>query len=205
MIVLTEADLATVNREFAALLPLAPENRLSVRSGQRREIQQEFSWVNQIHYRDSEQRSHQLSVMECWETKPLPSEERMQHTHFKWLTNIKVTTKRVQSLAAHGGRLRWKTENEGFNVQKNQGYALEHAYSKDWHAAQVFYLLLQLAHLVMQLWERGSLLRRVFRNGVGSAKHLAFRLVEAWRNARLRFAELQQLLRQRMQIRFDSS
>lgn len=205
MIVMTEADLATVNREFAALLPLAPENRLSVRSGQRREIHQEFSWVNQIHYVDSAQRSHRLSVLECWETKPLPSEQRMQRTHFKWLTNIKVTTKRVQSLAAHGGRLRWKTENEGFNVQKNQGYALEHAYSKDWHAAQVFYLLLQLAHLVMQLWERGSLLRRVFPNGVGSAKHLAFRLVEAWRNARLRFAELQQLLRQRMQIRFDSS
>lgn len=205
MVVLTEADLATVNREFAALLPLVPDNRLHVRSGQRREIDQEFSWVNQINYRDSEQRSHCLSVMECWESKPLPSEQRMQQTHFKWLTNIKVSAKRVQSLAAHGGRLRWKTENEGFNVQKHLGYALEHAYSNDWHASQVFYLLLQLAHLVMQLWERGSLLRRVFPKGVGSAKNLAFRLLEAWRNARLRFAALERLLQQRIQIRFDSS
>ena len=27
-----------------------------------------------------------------------------------------------------GGRLRWKTENAGFNVQKNGGYNMEHAY-----------------------------------------------------------------------------
>jgi hypothetical protein len=205
VIVLTDSDLATVNREFAALLPLAPGNHLTVRRGARREIEQEFTWVNRIDYVDSEHRSHRVSVLDCRETKPHPTEHRLQHTHFKWLTNIAVTAKRVQPLATDGGRLRWKTENEGFNVQKNQGYALEHAYSRDWHAAQVFYLLLQLAHLVMQLWERGSLLRQVLPKGAGSAKNLAFRLLEAWRNARLQWAELQRLLRQRIQIRFDSS
>lgn len=205
MIVLTDDDLPTVNREVAALLPLAPENHLSVTLGQRREIHQEFRWIEQIAYRDSEQRSHTLCVIECLETKPQPGSDTLQHTHFKWLTNIPVTTKRVQALAAHGGRLRWKTENEGFNVQKHQGYALEHVYSTDWHAAQVLYLLLQLAHLLMQLLARGSLFRQTFPQGVGSEKDLAFRLLEAWRNAGLLPEALQRLLGQRIQIRFDTS
>ena len=29
-------------------------------------------------------------------------------------------------ISNHGGRLRWKIENEGFNVQKNGGFGLEH-------------------------------------------------------------------------------
>lgn len=33
-------------------------------------------------------------------------------------------------LTADGGRLRWKIENEGFNIQKNLGYELEHKYSR---------------------------------------------------------------------------
>ena len=205
MIVLTDDDLPTVNREFAALLPLAPENHLSLTLGRQREIQQEFRWVEQIVYRDSEQRSHTLSVLACHETKPRTDADTLQHTRFKWLTNISVTAKRVQALATHGGRLRWKTENEGFNVQKHQGYALEHTYSTDWHAAQVLYLLLQLAHLLMQLLERGSLFRQAFPQGVGSGKDLAFRLLEAWRNACLQLQALQRLLRQRIQIRFDTS
>jgi len=39
-------------------------------------------------------------------------------------------------------RLRWKIENEGFNVQKNLGgFNLEHPYSQDPNASKVFYLL----------------------------------------------------------------
>ena len=83
------------------------------------------------------------------------------------------------------GRIRWKIENEGFNVQKNKGYALEHIYTHDTVSAKVFYLLLQIAHTLAQLIERGSLFRKAFPTGVGSAKNLAFRLLQAWRNARI--------------------
>src|SRR5699024_9455767 len=50
------------------------------------------------------------------------------------------------------GRLRWKIENEGFNTQKNQGYQLQHKFSrKSIETLQVYYILLQIAHIINQI------------------------------------------------------
>ena len=106
--------------------------------------------------------------MECRETKP--AEGQLRTTKFKWVTNFHPTTKNVQELAANGGRIRWKIENEGFNVQKNGGFELEHAYSQSETAAKIFYFLLQIAHLLFQLIERGSLLKQVVRDGCGESE-----------------------------------
>ena len=89
-------------------------------------------------------------------------------------------------------------------MQKNGGYALEHIFTHHPVSAKVFYLLLQLAHTLAQLIERGSLFRNAFPAGVGSAKNLAWRLLEAWRNARLSAQYIQLLLDTRVQIRFQS-
>jgi len=101
--------------------------------------------------------------------------------------------------------LRWKIENEGFNAQKNGGFELEHAYSQDETAAKVFYYLLQIAHILFQLVEKGSLFRQAFPNGVGSLRNIAFRLLEAWRNLRLSTKGFLSLFNARFQIRFDTS
>jgi hypothetical protein len=82
---------------------------------------------------------------------------------------------------------------------------LEHVYSQDVIAGKVFYLLLQIAHLLFQLTEKGSLFRKAFPAGVGSLRHLARRLLEAWRNLRLNPAELQELLACRVRICFNTS
>jgi len=58
------------------------------------------------------------------------------------------------------------------------GYALEHVYTQNPTAAKIFYFLLQIAHLLSQLIAHGSLFRQAFPKGVGSAKNLAFRLLE---------------------------
>ena len=108
----------------------------------------------------------------------------------------------VITLANEGGRLRWKIENEGFNVQKNGGYELEHAYTRNPISSKVFYYLLQIAHIIAQLTERGSLFRKAFPSGVGSAKNIAFRLLEAWRNFHLTDEQLHRMLSVRIQIRF---
>ena len=121
------------------------------------------------------------------------------------MSNFKVTAQNVIPLADQGGRLRWKIENEGFNVQKRGGYALEHAYTQNPTAAKVFYFLLQIAHLLSQLMAHGSLFRQAFPKGVGSAKNLAFRLLEAWRNLRRTPAEVVALVAGHFQIRFDTS
>ena len=201
LIVLQEDDLPFVNQEFQALSQLVPENHLVFHTGIQSEIQQDLRWVNQIAYVDSKRKEHSVSVIECLETKPDADRQR-QTTRFKWVTNFNVTAHKVVTLANQGGRLRWKIENEGFNVQKNGGYALEHVYSQDVTAGKVFYLLLQMAHLLSQLIEHGSLFRQAFPQGVGSAKNIAFRLLEAWRNLRLNLGDLQHMLDARIQIRF---
>ena len=204
MIVLKDDDLPSVNEEFEALSQLQPENRLVLHTGQQAQLKQAFRWGDDIAYTDSEKKEHTLSVIECLETKP-DKEQVKQTTKFKWVTNCRVSCKNVTTLSNDGGRMRWKIENEGFNVQKTGGYELEHAYTNDPNSAKVFYLLLQIAHLLAQLLYKATLLKRDFLEGVGSAKNLAFRLLEAWRNLRMLPTDMTALLQKRFQIRFDSS
>jgi len=204
MVVLQDKDLLNVHRSFDTILPLVPENHKRLRLGQTQEIVQDYRWVTQIDYFDSQDRNHHLNMLTCQETKP----NRQGKTHtttFKWLTNFIPTMTNVDTLANQGGRMRWKIENEGFNVQKNGGFNLEHPYSQHHKARKVFYFLLQIAYLIFQLLEKGSLFRKAFPNGVGSLKNIAFRLLEAWRNLRLSPAGFYSLYSGRYQIRFDSS
>ena len=204
LIVLRDDDLPSVIEEFEALMPLVPENNKQVQRGVQKEITQTYRWMEDIEYVDSRDHAHELSVVECVETKPDSNGETSKTEH-KWLTNFQVTSDNVVTLANDGGRLRWKIENEGFNVQKNGGFNLEHAYSQDETASKVFYFLLQIAYLIFQLLEKGSLFRRAFPAGVGSLKNIAFRLLEAWRTLRLSSHGFESLYGGKYQIRFDNS
>jgi hypothetical protein len=204
MIVLKDDDLASVNEELDALSKLQPENRLVWRTGKEAQIKQVFRWVDDIAYVDSLKKEHTVSAIECLETKP-DQEGQKKTTKFKWVTNCHISCKNVITLSNDGGRMRWKIENEGFNVQKKGGYELEHAYTNNPNSAKVFYLLLQIAHLLAQLLYKATLLKRDFPGGFGSAKNLAFRLLEAWRNAPMAQSDITTALQKRFQIRFDSS
>ena len=139
-------------REFQALLPLQPGQAL------REELPDHtvrlYRWVEHLSYADSEQRAHTLNALLCEETAPTG-----QVTTFAWLTDLPLNRQTVVAVAGQGGRIRSIIENEGFNVQKNSGLNLEHAYSLDWAKAKAYYYLLQLGHLFFQLLEKGSLLR----------------------------------------------
>lgn len=200
IITLQEDDLPSIQEQFNGLLDAFPENHLRFRPADQYKAAQDFDWVNDIEYVDSESHTHTISVIRCLETKP-DAQGVLKTTRFKWIANFTVKIINVIELSNQGGRLRWKIENEGFNVQKNGGYALEHAYTRHPVSAKVFYLLLQLAHTLAQLIERGNLLRHVFPTGVGSAKNLAWRLLEAWRNARLSAQQIDHMLSTRVQIR----
>jgi hypothetical protein len=204
IITLQEGDLPTVQEEFQALLRLAPENHLRFLPADTPNVQQDLRWVNDIAYGDTERREHTVSVLECLETAP-DEQGQLQTTRFKWITNFTVTAKHVTILANEGGRLRWKIENEGFNTQKNGGFELEHCYSHNPTASKIFYFLLQLAHDLLQLTEKGSWFWKTFPAGVGSSQNIAKRLWEAWRNVRLSPAEWDRCLHARYQIRFDTS
>ena len=198
LVVLTDSDLPDINYEFEALMSLAPDNRKQIEPEYG--IQQTYRWMDEIHYVDSQNKGHMLGVLECVETK---CKETV--TKYKLLTNFLLTSGNVHILANNAGRLRWKIENEGFNLQKNGCFRLEHPYSQDDTARKVFYFLLQIAFLFFQLMEKGSLFRHAFPNGVGSLKNIAFRLLEAWRNLHLDDQVFVSLYAGKYQIRFDSS
>jgi hypothetical protein len=203
LITLQDGDRPSVHQDFEALMALAPDHRLRFTPSGYPPVPQNFRWMNDLNYVDTEQHAHILAVIECLETEAIDGQPHT--TCFQWVCNFKVTAHKVIPLANLGGRLRWKIENEGFNVQKRGGYALEHAYTQNPTADKVFYFLLQIAHLLSQLMAHGSLFRQAFPKGVGSAKNLAFRLLEAWRNLRRTPAEILALVAGRFQIRFDTS
>ena len=182
------------------------ENHFTFLTGLQGKIRQEYRWINDISYTDSEKKKHTVGVLECVENEPDPKQpSQTKTTRFRWITNFTLKDKQVIESANQGGRIRWKIENEGFNIQKNGGYNLEHPYSQDGTSRKVFYFLLQIALLIFQLIEKGSLFRQAFPNGLGSLKNIAFRLLEAWRNLRLSSNGFQCLYSGRYQIRFDSS
>lgn len=176
-----EGRLPTVWQEFQTLLPLCPRNVLvrQLEDG----TQQEFRWVNDLNYQDSEGRSWRFAAVQCVETPLAGAAKR-----FAWITDLPVSKKTVVEIATKGGRGRWKIENEGFNRQKNSGLNLEHVYSEDPEKLADYYVLLQVAFVLTQLLERGSLLRQLsaalgtsVRQVFGSLKNIAQRLVEGLR------------------------
>lgn len=210
LIVLREDDLVNLHRSFAVAIAQLPSQHKSVEfqevnTRQQTEfIQQQYRWAGDLLYPDSQAHSHRLGLIECQENC-IDTQGRSQTTRYKWVTNFSLTTHNVDHLANHGGRLRWKIENEGFNVQKNGGFNLEHPYSQDPVARKVFYLLLQLACIIFQLMQHGSLLAQAFPDRLRTATNLAFRLLEAWRNLTLSADEILALSSGSFQIRFDTS
>lgn len=203
VIVLKEDGLPSVYNEFVGLAKLQPEGRLKERILKPVEIERNFRWVNEIQYSDSKSREHLLNVIELQETKP--ADGKPQATRFMWLTDLEIDKGNVRALAQNAGRDRWKIENQGFNSQKQGGFALEHLYSQDYTSAKVFYFLLQMAHLFFQLMVAGNLFKKYFPRGFGSLKNFAERLREAWRNSLLHEQVLHLLDQLRFQIRFDTS
>jgi hypothetical protein len=168
-------------QEYQALRAACPDNVLRRRWVDR--PAQEFRWVTQLAYEDSAQRVWKLDALECTETAADGTQQ-----YFAWLTTLPVGQKTVEEIAQKGGRARWKVENEGFNRQKNSGLNLEHVYSTDPEKWKAYYLLLQIAFILVQLLERGSLLRRLAEDMgrpvwklFGSLQNVARRLLDSLR------------------------
>ena len=77
-------------------------------------------------------------------------------TIFNYITDLKVDTHNIEKIVIMGRR-RWKIENEGFNEQKNGTYNISHLCSRYENALKIHYLFIQIAHIIRQLLELGSL------------------------------------------------
>ena len=191
-------------QEFQALLRLCPDRRVEWTTPEG--VRQVYRWVNGLRYTDSAGREWTFDAILCQETRPDGTAGE-----WSWVTSLDVRHETVVTVATQGGRTRWREENEGFNAQKNSGLNLEHAYSHRCWAA--YYFLLQIAHLLLQLVEKGSLLRRLAqeqgkRTAVewyGSSKNMAQRLLESLRYWRWPEEAFDGAGAGSIQIRLDSS
>jgi len=201
----TEGHLPAVWQEFPALLPLCPGNRLhrELSAGTR----PEYRWVQDRSYVDDQGRRWHVHALQCLETSPPGGP-----TRYAWITPLPISAKNVEAIAQKGGRSRWKIENEGFNRHKNRGLNLEHVYRTDPEKGKAYYYLLQIAFIITQLLERGSLLRqrtaergRGVRVVFGSLANSAPQLREAWKYCRWSEDCFDAQAAQRRRIGLDSS
>jgi len=167
LITLKEGSIPSVWKEFQTLRALAPQNRHKII---REDVAYEYAWVNDIAY---EKRT--LNVLECrW------TDKEGEHG-FVWATDIRVSAENCDALAHEGGRQRWKIENNGFRAQKEEGFEMEHAYAMRITAAKNFYLILQIAHMLCQLFERYWRGKKAVKKTFGSLQNLGRFLLESLR------------------------
>lgn len=111
-------------------------------------ITQDFYWVEDLTHK-----LHTLHYLQCKETIYNEKINNITTTNFVRITNLPTGASTVKNLS-RAGRLRWKIENEGFNEQKNNGYNIEHLYSRtSFNAQQNYYQCMLIAHLINQLLE----------------------------------------------------
>ena len=148
IVTLKDGNLKTLWKEIESTFQRHNENKRSAicpKSGNNR-ISQNYRWVNGLCYK-----RFKLSWVECVETKINTKTEKKTETCFTHICSFSVSAGTVREISTTG-RLRWKIENEGFNVQKNQGYNLEHRYSRNsMIAGKNYYQCMQIAHLINQL------------------------------------------------------
>jgi len=197
IIVFKEGSLPAVWAEYQSLLELSPQNRRTLQLTS--QCRQTFAWVEGLQYTDDQERTHRFGAFQCQE------QDGQGKRFFAWITNFSIRADTVGALANRGGRCRWKIENQGFNMQKNGGFNLEHAYSTGGRELKNFYLLLQMAHLMLQLLEMGNLLRQDCKKLFGSIRNLARRLAESLRHRLIPADTLDAAFAAQIQIRLDSS
>jgi len=130
-----------------------------------------MEWVPEIDYRGI---SLTLPALEIDNTEE--KTEKTQTLTFQWLTDLTVTHRNAGSFA-DAGRSRWCIENQGFNIQKNIRYDIQHANSLDYNAMKCHYLLTQISDILLQLYEKG---RPGIRKVKGTIKNISSDLLKSF-------------------------
>jgi hypothetical protein len=141
-----EGRIPSVAQEFNILKTLEP---IQVIERTRENIRQTYRYVTGIDYQ-----THLLNMVEY---------ERSDFSYpFIFLTDLPVNSRNCEQLI-EDGRCRWKIENEGFNEQKNHGFALTHLFSYNENAMKNHYRLIQIGHMLSQFVEKALHLWELIR------------------------------------------
>ena len=165
-----DSDMPAVWTEAQSLLALSPGQCATITLPQD-EGTCEIRWVNGIDYEGM-----RLSAI-FQVDKDKAGNILRQFAH---LTGRPIDHRNAWKVAV-AARLRWRCENEGFNVLKNGGFALEHVYSHNPVASKAYFMLMLAAHLFQQLLTRGRL-GTVFRAAFHTFLNYGEQLLEALKN-----------------------
>lgn len=119
-----------------------------------------YRWINALEYQGSNFNGKvNLLAISSQDDKGVYQIKRA------FITSHEITKKSAMKMETNA-QLRWKIENQGFDIQKHHGYNLEHTYSKHPNAMKVVYLLIQMvtersrsiAHIINQLFIKSDLI-----------------------------------------------
>ena len=102
-------------------------------------------------------KNHIFNVIRYEETQLSKGKEKL--VTFNYITDLKVNDYKIESIVTMGRR-RWKIENEGFNEQKNGTFCISHLCSRNENALKIHYYFIQIAHIIRQLLDNGSIMLR---------------------------------------------
>lgn len=190
-----EGSIPTLYQDHLLLHPTQQENLLNWTTPHN--ARQNMSWTNHIPYEN-----YELALIECQETTKVDSAVEQKKT-FVFLTTFAITKDRARAVVNEGGRQRWNVE-DGFNTQKNRGYELEHVYCQNENASKGFYFCLQIAHIINQLFEQGSLIAAL-RKKLGSIKNLTDDLLMHMLMQEVCQTDIEKFFSQPFQVRLNSS
>jgi len=149
-----------------------------------------FNFVNEIDYNDKK-----INVAEYVEHVQSKKKVEEIERKFIFITDIEITKKNAEEIVA-AGRSRWKIENQGFNNQKNVSYDIEHACCLNYNAMKNHYLLIQIADIIKQLFEKGSDILKTLKL---SKKNISSKLKQSFAREPLIIEDI--LITSRKQIR----
>ena len=147
-----------------------------------------YEWVNQVSYNEELLNLAELTI----------SGESVNQ-HFWYMTSFNVTKSNIKNIIKTG-RIRWKIENEGFNVQKNHGYELDHIYCHDYNAMKNHYLIIQMAHIIRQIYDHTS---ETVRQLKLSIKKESLRLLNSLTSHVITIQELYNIQESKTQLRLE--
>jgi hypothetical protein len=158
IVTLQDNSLKALQEEISWLKIKFPNIKTVVRAEKNKRITLNFRYLNDLYHK-----GYKLSWIEC-EEKIVNTKTGVEEiTKFVHLTNIQVDNEKYIQIS-DTGRLRWKIENEGFNTQKNGGYAMEHKYSRvSFLAMKNNYQCLQIAHIINQLVLKSQCISALFK------------------------------------------
>jgi len=126
-----------------------------------------YHWVVQVPLRTG---TDALRVNWC-EVTVIREDTGEQVYHNAWITSHELTADTVEDVA-DAGRARWKVENEGFNVLKNQGYEFEHNFGHGHqHLSAVLLTMLFLAFLFHSVLHLTCAMYQAIRQALGARRN----------------------------------